>query len=125
MDWPVGNGAMITPFRKEGSLPHDGIDIKAPIGTPVKVVEDGVVLYSGNQIKGYGHLVIVRHDGGLITVYAHNRRNLVKEGAPVIRGDAIAELGDSGSVTVPHLHFEMRKGEQPVDPMPYLSPKKR
>ena len=117
--WPVA-GALITQYTTRGANPHDGIDIKAAKGTEIGAAADGVVLYSGNQIKGYGNLVILKHVGGIITVYAHNAQNRVKEGDKVTSGQTIATLGDTGVVSVPHLHFEVRDGEKPLDPMLYL-----
>ena len=98
----------------------DGIDIQASTGTPVVAVAAGEVLYSGDAIKGYGNLLLVRHENSIISVYAHNARNLVKEGDNVKRGQKIAEVGDSGAASQPMLHFEVRVSEQPVDPMLYL-----
>ncbi len=119
--WPV-KGPVAAYFGEKQGVPHDGIDIRAEEGTPIRAAESGVVLYSGNQIKGYGNMVIIRHDDGLITVYAHNAQNLVEEGKRVTRGDTIGKVGHTGAAEVSHLHFEVRKAEQPTDPMGYLNP---
>ena len=122
--WPA-EGKLSSLFGKRGSGHHDGIDIVAPKGTEVVAAADGAVIYAGDQIKGYGNLVLVKHEGGVITVYAHNDRILVKEGAKIKRGEKIAEIGDTGSATTCHLHFEVRVGEAPVDPMLYLPTKEK
>jgi murein DD-endopeptidase MepM/ murein hydrolase activator NlpD len=92
-----------------------------PEGTPVKAAEDGVVAYAGNELKGYGNLVLVRHSNGFVTAYAHTSEILVKRGDAVKRGQVIAKSGQSGNVTSPQLHFEIRKGSTPVDPSQYLN----
>jgi lipoprotein NlpD len=122
--WPL-DGEVSAGFGDNGSGPHDGIDIPAARGTPIRAAAAGRVLYSGDAIKGYGNLVIVRHEGGLITVYAHCERNLVSEGDDVTRGQKVAEVGDTGTAKTPHLHFEVRIDEQPRDPLTYLRPRKK
>ena len=122
LSWPL-DGEVSSGFGDRGGKPHDGIDIPAPRGTPVKAAADGVVLYSGDEIKGYGNLVIIRHEGGVITVYAHGDKNLVSEGDEVERGQAVAEVGDSGTASTTHLHFEVRVDEKPRDPLDYLRPR--
>ena len=121
--WPV-DGAVRLRFNSRADRPHDGIDISAKKGTTIVAAADGEVLYSGNAIKGYGHLVIIRHEKELITVYAHNEENTVKEGERVRRGAPIAKVGQTGSASKPHLHFEVRLGEVPRDPLDYLTPPK-
>lgn len=116
--WPI-RGAVTSEFGPRGETFHDGIDIEAPEGTPIRAVEKGVVLYS-DQLRGYGNLVIVRHPGGFVSVYAHNRANLVREGQEVKRGEVIGEVGSTGRVTGPHLHFEIRKDNIAQDPLYYL-----
>lgn len=120
--WPA-KGSVTSYFGTRGDAHHDGIDIAASKGDPVSAAGDGKVLYSGDDIKGYGNMIIVRHDGGLLTVYAHNDENLVKEGDQVKRGQTIAKAGSTGSASGPHLHFEVRKDERPEDPMLYLTSK--
>jgi murein DD-endopeptidase MepM/ murein hydrolase activator NlpD len=98
---------------------HDGIDIAAPEGTPVGAAADGEVIFAGQQ-AGYGGVVILRHEGDLVTLYAHNARLLVKEGQRVRRGQRIATVGQTGRTTGPHLHFEVRAGTRPRNPLLYL-----
>ena len=117
--WPV-DGTLTSSFGTHNKKQNDGLDIVAPTGTPIKAAADGQVLYSGDQIKGYGNMVLVRHDNGIITVYAHNDKNLVSEGDRVTRGQEIAKVGSTGSATTNHLHFEVRVNEQPMDPLLFL-----
>ncbi len=121
--WPV-DGKLSARFGTSDGKHNDGIDISAPKGTAVKAADTGKVIYSGDAIKGYGNLVLLRHEGGIITVYAHNDRNVVAEGDDVKRGQKLAEVGSTGSATTVHLHFEVRVGEQPKDPLLYLPPAK-
>lgn len=114
--WPA-KGRIIQGFGG-GS---DGINIALPEGTPVKAVENGVVAYAGNELKGYGNLVLIRHDNGFVSAYANNGELKVKRGEHVKRGQTIATSGQTGNVSSPQLHFELRKGSTPVDPMPYLT----
>ncbi len=119
--WPV-RGRVIAGFGpKPNGLQNDGINLAVPEGTPVKAAEDGVVAYAGNELKGYGNLVLVRHGNGFVTAYAHASEITVKRGDTVKRGQVIAKSGQTGSVTSPQLHFEIRKGSTPVDPSQYLS----
>ncbi len=117
--WPV-DGEVGSGFGEREGRRHDGIDIVAPEGSEVRAADAGQVLYSGGGIEGYGNLLILSHPSGLMTVYAHNRRNLIEEGDRVERGEAIAEVGQSGAATAPHLHFEVRVDERPADPLMYL-----
>ena len=116
--WPV-SGSLNSGFGPRGSSFHDGVDIAAPEGTPIRAVEHGEVIYS-DQLRGYGNMVILRHSGGIVSVYAHNQANLVRDGQQVARGEIIARVGSSGRVTGPHLHFEIRKNNLAQDPMLYL-----
>jgi murein DD-endopeptidase MepM/ murein hydrolase activator NlpD len=119
--WPV-RGRIIAAFGpKPNGLQNDGINLAVPEGTPIKAAEDGVVAYAGNELKGYGNLVLVRHANGFVTAYANASDILVKRGDPVKRGEVIAHSGQSGNVTSPQLHFEIRKGATPVDPSQYLN----
>jgi murein DD-endopeptidase MepM/ murein hydrolase activator NlpD len=119
--WPA-NGRVITAFGPStNGQQNDGINIAVPENTPVKAAEDGVVAYAGNELKGYGNLVLVRHSNGYVTAYAHTKELLVKRGDPVKRGQVIAKSGQSGNVNAPQLHFEIRKGASPVDPTKFLS----
>ncbi len=116
--WPA-RGRVISGFGAKGGN-GDGIAIAVPEGTPVKAAGDGVVAYAGEELKGYGKLVLVRHDNGYVSAYAHNGDLNVKRGEKVSRGQTIAKSGATGNVTSPQLHFELRKGSTPVDPTKYL-----
>jgi murein DD-endopeptidase MepM/ murein hydrolase activator NlpD len=119
--WPV-RGRVIAGFgAKPNGQANDGINLAVPEGTSVKAAEDGVVAYSGNELKGYGNLVLVRHSNGFVTAYAHASELKVKRGETVKRGQIIALAGQTGTVSSPQLHFEIRKGSTPVDPSQYLS----
>ena len=119
--WPV-RGKVITSYgAKTNGKSNDGINLAVPEGTPVKAAEDGVVAYSGNELKGYGNLVLVRHSNGYVTAYAHASELLVKRGDAIKRGQVIAKSGQSGEVGSPQLHFEIRKGSSPVDPLQFLN----
>jgi murein DD-endopeptidase MepM/ murein hydrolase activator NlpD len=119
--WPV-RGKVITSYgAKTNGKANDGINLAVPEGTPVKAAEDGVVAYSGNELKGYGNLVLVRHANGYVTAYAHASELLVKRGDSIKRGQVIAKSGQSGEVGSPQLHFEIRKGSTPVDPLQFLN----
>jgi murein DD-endopeptidase MepM/ murein hydrolase activator NlpD len=115
--WPA-RGRVIQGF-KSGS--NDGINISLPEGTPVKAAESGVVVYAGNELKGYGNLVLVKHPNGFVSAYANNGDLEVKRGDSVKRGQTLAKSGQSGNVSSPQLHFELRKGSTPVDPTGYLA----
>ena len=112
------NGAINSGFGPRGASFHDGVDIAAPEGTPIRAIEAGEVIYS-DQLRGYGNTVILRHESGIVSVYAHNQVNLVREGR-VERGEEIAKVGSTGRVTGPHLHFEIRKNNIAQDPLYYL-----
>ncbi|MGL5117319.1 MAG: peptidoglycan DD-metalloendopeptidase family protein [Beijerinckiaceae bacterium] len=116
--WPA-KGRVISGFGSKGGN-GDGIAIAVPEGTSVKAAQGGVVAYAGEELKGYGKLVLVRHDNGFVSAYAHNGELNVKRGEKVSRGQTIAKSGATGNVTSPQLHFELRKGSTPVDPTKYL-----
>jgi murein DD-endopeptidase MepM/ murein hydrolase activator NlpD len=119
--WPV-RGRVIAAFGpKPNGVQNDGINLAVPEGTPIKAAEDGTVAYAGSELKGYGNLVLVRHPNGYVTAYAHASDILVKRGETVKRGQVIGHAGQTGNVTSPQLHFEIRKGATPVDPAQYLS----
>ncbi|MGA7805921.1 M23 family metallopeptidase, partial [Bradyrhizobium sp.] len=119
--WPV-RGKVITSYgAKTNGKSNDGINLAVPEGTPVKAAEDGVVAYAGNELKGYGNLVLIRHANGYVTAYAHASELLVKRGDTIKRGQVIAKSGQSGEVASPQLHFEIRKGSTPVDPLQFLN----
>ncbi len=116
--WPL-RGKISSHFGPRRGSFHDGIDITAPVGTPVRASADGRVIYS-HKLRGYGNVIIIRHAGGFVTVYAHNRVNLVREGERVRQGQKIAEVGTSGRTTGPNLHFEVRKNNIAQNPLLYL-----
>jgi murein DD-endopeptidase MepM/ murein hydrolase activator NlpD len=118
--WPV-QGKVISTFgsSKDGTK-NDGINIAAPAGAPVVAAADGTVAYAGNELRGFGNMILLRHDGGYVTAYAHNASLLVKKGDKVKRGQTIARVGATGAVFGPQLHFEIRKGTEPLDPMSFL-----
>lgn len=119
--WPV-HGRILSGFGvKEGGLHNDGINIAAKQGATVVAADDGVVVYAGNEIRGFGNLVLVKHANGWMTAYAHNAELLVKRGEPVKRGQAISKAGATGGVSSPQLHFEVRRGSRAVDPSKYLA----
>ncbi|WP_250152177.1 peptidoglycan DD-metalloendopeptidase family protein [Ancylobacter radicis] len=119
--WPV-RGRVISSFGpKPGGQQNEGINVSVPEGTAVKAAEDGVVAYAGSELKGYGNLVLIKHADGYVTAYAHNSEIDVKKGEAVRRGQVIAKAGQTGNVTSPQVHFEIRKGSQPVDPSQYLA----
>lgn len=118
--WPV-EGTIVSKFgRKTKGLHNDGINIEVPRGTPVVASQSGVVAYAGNELRGFGNMLLIKHAGGWVTAYAHNETLLVGRGDSVRKGQVIAKVGTSGSVTKPQLHFELRKGKKPMDPLGYL-----
>ena len=118
--WPV-TGRVVSDFgRKADGTHNDGINIAVPEGTPIKAAENGVVVYAGDEIKGYGNLILIRHADDYVTAYAHAKDILVKRGDTVTRGQDIGTAGSTGSVNAPQVHFEIRKGAKPVNPMSYL-----
>jgi murein DD-endopeptidase MepM/ murein hydrolase activator NlpD len=114
--WPA-RGRVIAGFGTGG---NDGINIALPEGTPVRAAESGTVAYAGSELKGYGNLILIRHENNFVSAYAHNSELLVKRGDQIRRGQVIANSGRTGNVNAPQLHFEIRKGSDPIDPMPYL-----
>lgn len=116
--WPA-RGRVISGFSGRGG--NEGINIAVPEGTPIKAAEGGTVAYAGNELKGYGNLVLIRHPNGYVSAYAHNGELNVKRGETVKRGQVVAKSGQTGNVASPQLHFELRKGSSPVDPTPYLN----
>ncbi|MGX1196323.1 murein DD-endopeptidase MepM/ murein hydrolase activator NlpD [Parvibaculum sp. MBR-TMA-1.3b-4.2] len=122
---PVASGRFIWPVRgkvissygpKANGLHNDGVNIAVAEGTPVHAAQTGVVAYAGNELKGYGNLLLIRHSNGWVTAYAHNSKLLVKRGDRVTRGQKIALAGKSGSVVTPQVHFEIRKGAKALNP---------
>jgi len=121
--WPTDGKVVLGYGPKAKGLHNDGINIAAPQGAPVRAAENGVVAYAGNEIRGFGNLLLIKHADGWITAYAHNEELLVKRGEAIKKGQIIARVGTTGNVTSPQLHFEMRRGRQAVDPIRYLSGK--
>ena len=119
--WPVRGRVIATFGAKPGGERNDGINIAVPEGASIKAAEDGTVAYAGSELKGYGNLVLLRHANGWVTAYAHNSEILVRRGDAVKRGQIISRSGQTGSVNSPQLHFEIRRGSNPVDPMPMLT----
>ena len=119
--WPVRGRVVAAYGAKTNGKANDGINVAVPEGTPVKAAEDGVVAYAGNELKGYGNLILVRHANGYVTAYAHASELLVKRGETIKRGQTIAKSGQSGEAGSPQLHFEIRKGSTPVDPLQFLN----
>jgi murein DD-endopeptidase MepM/ murein hydrolase activator NlpD len=119
--WPVRGRVIAAYGAKTSGKQNDGINVAVPEGTPVKAAEDGVVTYSGNELKGYGNLVLVRHSNGYVTAYAHASELMVKRGDSIKRGQIIAKAGQTGEVSSPQLHFEIRQGSTPVDPSKFLN----
>ena len=118
--WPV-EGRLLSSFgAKDNGLHNDGINIAAPRGAPVVAADNGVVAYAGQEIRGFGNLLLIKHDGGLITAYAHTDTLLVGRGDIVTRGQVIGKVGTTGGVDTPQLHFEVRQGTRAVDPKRYL-----
>jgi murein DD-endopeptidase MepM/ murein hydrolase activator NlpD len=123
--WPIRGGRLVSRFGPRRTSFHDGLDIAAPRGTPVYAAHSGKVVYAGSKLSGYGKLLLIRGNDGLITVYAHNRRMLVSNNEPVKVGQKIAEVGTTGRSSGPHLHFEVRTVDSrnrvvAIDPLPLL-----
>lgn len=120
-DWPV-RGKIISSYGpKEGGLFNDGINIAAGRGSAVRASENGVVAYAGDDLKGFGNLVLLKHSDGYVTAYAHLDKILVKRGATLSRGESLGTVGSTGSVKSPQLHFEVRRSGKPINPKQYLS----
>ena len=121
--WPV-NGRVISRFGvKPNGLHNDGINIAVREGEAVRAADSGVVVYAGNELRGFGNLLLLRHRGGWVTAYGHNRSLNVKVGDVVRRGDTIARAGSTGNIRRPQLHFEIRKGRRAVNPVRHLARK--
>jgi len=123
LSWPIAGQITSKYGPRRGSF-HDGLDISAPLGTPILAAASGEVIYSG-ALRGYGNLVILRHSDGCVTVYAHTQKNLVQEGERVRRGQVIARVGQTGRASGPHLHFEVRKDNLARNPLRYLPEDRR
>lgn len=119
--WPTRGKVISSYGPKKGGLYNDGINIAAPEGSSVKAADGGVVVYAGNELKGYGNLVLIKHHNGYLSAYAHNKNLLAKKGDVVDKGQVIAKVGKSGHVDSPQLHFSIRKGRKAVDPKKFLA----
>jgi murein DD-endopeptidase MepM/ murein hydrolase activator NlpD len=120
--WPV-RGHVLEGFGAGPDGTHnDGINIAAARGAAIEATDGGIVAYTGNELRGYGNLILIKHPGGWISAYAHCDLILVKPGQKVVRGQVIARVGSTGNVSAPQLHFELRRGKKPVDPREYLAP---
>lgn len=120
--WPL-EGKVISPYGPTtDGLHNDGINIEAPSGAPIRAAENGVVAYVGNELRGFGNLLLIKHADGWVTAYAHTQSFLVKRGDRVTRGQEVARVGRSGNVDRPQLHFEIRKGSRAIDPAEMLGP---
>jgi murein DD-endopeptidase MepM/ murein hydrolase activator NlpD len=119
--WPVAAGTLSSTFGPRRASHHDGIDVSAPEGTPVRAARSGRVLYS-DELRGYGNIVIIEHDEGYASVYAHNKENQKRAGDLVRQGEVIALLGETGKTSGPNLHFEIRKDNIARNPLFYLPP---
>lgn len=118
--WPL-NGSQLSGYGPKGNGGrNDGINIGAPLGTPIRAAAPGEVVYVGDNIAGFGNLILVRHSGGYASAYGHVQKAVVKRGDQVSAGQAIAQVGKTGNVSTPQLHFEIRKGTQPTDPATFL-----
>jgi murein DD-endopeptidase MepM/ murein hydrolase activator NlpD len=115
LDWPVA-ATISSPFGERDGRPHDGVDLAVADGTPVRAAAAGQVVYAGDRLRGYGRMVVLRHDDHLVTIYGHNQKLLVAEGAAVAAGQVISLSGHSGRATAPHLHFEVRADGVALDP---------
>ncbi|MDA0231459.1 MAG: peptidoglycan DD-metalloendopeptidase family protein [Proteobacteria bacterium] len=119
--WPA-EGALLSSFGpKEGGLHNDGINFSVPRGAPLRAAENGIVAYAGNELPGYGNLLLIRHDGGWMSAYAHNDTLLVSRGDEVKRGQIVSHAGSTGNVASPQAHFELRRNGKPVNPEKYLA----
>ncbi|RMD62553.1 MAG: M23 family metallopeptidase [Alphaproteobacteria bacterium] len=121
--WPTRGRIIARYGPAKGGLHNDGINILAPRGAPIRAAENGVVIYSGNELRGFGNLVLVKHAEGWVTAYAHADAVLVRRGQRVRRGEVIARVGSTGNVARPQLHFEIRRRARAVDPMRLLAPR--
>jgi len=120
--WPVRGRILASYGNIPGGGHNDGINIAAPRGTPVRAIDAGTVAYAGNEVKGYGNIVLIKHANGWISAYAHLDDVTVKVGETIGAGQAFGKVGETGGVTEPQLHFELRRGKKPVDPKEFLAP---
>jgi hypothetical protein len=120
--WPVPTSSTISSgFGSRWGKPHEGIDIPGKVGSHIVAASEGVVVYSGSDIGGYGNITVLAHRNGFFTVYAHAKKNFTHQGQRVYRGQVIAQIGMTGRTYGPHLHFEMRKNGEAIDPSSYIA----
>ncbi len=120
--WPLPSSKRLSSkFGKRWGRSHEGIDIAARVGTSIVAAEDGIVIYSGDNLSGYGNLTVISHAGGLFSVYAHAKKNFTKKGQKVYRGQVIAQVGMTGRSTGPHLHFEIRHDSKAINPLDFMA----
>jgi murein DD-endopeptidase MepM/ murein hydrolase activator NlpD len=120
--WPVRGGKTLAGFGKRPDGTHnDGINLAVPVGTDIHAAEAGKVAYAGNELKGYGNLILIRHSDKWVSAYAHADQILVRNGDQVRKGQVIAKAGKTGAVDQPQLHFELRQDSRPVDPLPHMA----
>lgn len=119
--WPLDSLQVTSPFGIRQGSDHDGVDLRAKKGTPIYAVADGKVIYAAHKISGYGKMIVIKHPSGHSSVYAHASKLNVVNGNSVKRGQKIAESGATGRAEGPHLHFEVREGSKPIDPMRLLA----
>ncbi len=120
--WPVPSSPRISSrFGRRWGKPHEGLDIAAQTGAHILASKSGVIVYSGNELGGYGNIIVIAHKGGFFSVYAHNKDNYVTKGQVVKRGQVIGRVGSTGKSTGPHLHFEVRRNGQALNPAKFIS----
>jgi LysM repeat protein len=120
--WPVPSSNKISSgFKNRWGKKHEGVDIPGRVGSHIVAAADGVVVYSGDEIGGYGNITVIAHKDGYFSVYAHAQTNYTKQGQRVYRGQVIAQIGMTGRTYGPHLHFEVRKNGQAIDPTDFLA----
>lgn len=115
--WPLSSVQVTSPFGQRGASFHEGLDLRAPVGTPILAAQGGTVIYAGSRIRGYGRMVVISHLNGITTIYAHQSRLFVRKGQRVKQGQRIGLSGNTGHSTGPHLHFEVRTGVAALDPL--------
>jgi murein DD-endopeptidase MepM/ murein hydrolase activator NlpD len=122
--WPLPSSYHVTStYGERGGREHEGIDISSPAGNHILAAQDGIVVYSGSELGGYGNLTVIAHNNNLFTVYAHAKKNYTRTGQQVNRGQVIAQVGSTGRSTGPHLHFEIRRDSVAYNPIAFLSKK--
>lgn len=120
--WPVPASTTISSgFGHRWGRAHEGVDISARVGSHIVAAAEGVVVYSGSEIGGYGNITVIAHKNGFFTVYAHAKNNFTHQGQRVYRGQVISQVGMTGRTTGPHLHFEIRKNGEAIDPSTFIA----